>query len=173
MGTVFYKTLKTLFHVLLGLVLGGKNILVFRKKRINWTLQYVSFNPQENALSLQHGLGNAAVTYKVDVNTSTCTLRCHILAGTAAIMKLWNKLQDRFPKRQLQKIFFQLKAVFRKLEAQSKCYSKVVMPEFCSQFWCCCFSFKTLFLHWWNIQCAIVLWPRQPWPIHSSPRGVD
>lgn len=140
-GDCFLQNIKGSFPCVTWL--GGKNILVFRKKRINWTLQYVSFNPQENVLSLQHGLGNVAVTYKVGVNTSTCTLRCHTLAGTAAIMKLWNKLQDRFPKRQLQKIFFQLKAVFRKLEAQSKCYSKVVMPEFCSQFWCCCFSFKT------------------------------
>ena len=59
-------------------------------------------------------------------------------------------------------MLLQLKTAFRKLEAQSKCYSKVIMLEFYFQHWCC-FFFKILsFLKYGNVQDAVVLGKGKP-----------
>ena len=50
MGTVFYKTLKALFHVLLGSVLGKKKILAFRKNALT-----------ESAVRLIQSLGKCSI----------------------------------------------------------------------------------------------------------------
>lgn len=66
MGTVFYKTLKALFHVLLGSVLGEKKkkILAFRKNAL--TESAVRFIQSLGKCSVFAGrAGSAAVICKV------------------------------------------------------------------------------------------------------------
>ena len=65
MGTVFYKTLKALFHVLLGSMLGKKKkVLAFRKNALTESTVHLIQSLGKCSIFAVRA-GNAAVVYKV------------------------------------------------------------------------------------------------------------